>query len=89
MNKPHKTFGQYGKPLRTFGQFVLDNHQHIAPLAHGLAVISGNETAQKITGAGLALSQGVQLVEKGLQKKIEGLREKHRMDRPNFDIQNF
>lgn len=59
-----KAFGVVKPALRTLGQiglsagkFAIQNHQHIAPLLHGVAMASGNQTAQKITGGLLSLSQ--------------------------------
>lgn len=53
---------------KKIGSFVARNHQHIAPLAHGLAVASGNQTAQKITGAGLGISNMIGM-RQGLNKQ--------------------
>lgn len=61
-----KVIGSVGAPLRRLGEvaghvgsFIANHHQHITPLAHGLAVASGNDTAQKLTGAALAVSNMV------------------------------
>jgi hypothetical protein len=59
-----KAFGVVKEPLRRLGQvgynvgrFAVQNHSTLAPLLHGIATASGNETARKITGGLLALSQ--------------------------------
>jgi hypothetical protein len=61
-----KVIGSVGQPLRRLGEvaghvgrFVADHHQHIAPLAHGLAMASGHQGAQQLTGAALAVSNMV------------------------------
>ena len=46
--------GQFGIQA---GKFALQNHQHITPLLHGVAMASGDSTAQKIKGGLLSLSQ--------------------------------
>lgn len=43
--------------VKGIGSFVAKNHGAITGLAHGIAMASGNETAQKVTGAGVALSK--------------------------------
>lgn len=48
-----KTIGKYATPI---AKFIGKYHHHIAPVAHGLAMASGHEGLQKITGAALALS---------------------------------
>lgn len=48
-----KTVGRYVSPI---ARFVGQYHHHIAPVAHGLAMASGHEGLQKVTGAALALS---------------------------------
>lgn len=60
-SKVGKVLGRAAQVGKAIGGFVARNHQHIAPLAHGLAVASGHQGLQKVTGAGLALSQGVQM----------------------------
>lgn len=59
----NKLFGIIKEPLKRIGQiglkvarFGLQNHQYITPLLHGVSMASGNETAQKITGGLLSLS---------------------------------
>lgn len=59
-----KGFGMIKEPLRRLGQvgynvgkFAVQNHSTLVPLIHGVAVASGNETAQKITGGLLAVSK--------------------------------
>jgi hypothetical protein len=59
-----KAFGAVKEPLRRLGQvgynvgrFAVQNHATLAPLIHGVAMASGNQTAQKITGGLLALSK--------------------------------
>lgn len=58
-----KTVGTLKEPVRKLGQigyaagkFAVQNHATIAPLLHGVAQMSGNKTAQQITGGLLALS---------------------------------
>lgn len=53
IKEPLKRIGQVGLKV---GRFALQNHQYIAPLLHGVSMASGNETAQKITGGLLSLS---------------------------------
>ena len=48
-----KTIGKYVSPV---AKFIGKYHQHLAPVAHGLAMASGHEGLQKVTGAALALS---------------------------------
>lgn len=59
-----KTVGAFKEPLRKIGQigykvgkFAVQNHETLAPLLHGLAMASGNQNAQKITGGLLSLSK--------------------------------
>lgn len=54
IKEPLKKIGQVGLKV---GRFALQNHQYIAPLLHGVSMASGNETAQKISGGLLAMSQ--------------------------------
>ena len=63
-----KTFGSLREPIRRIGQvglnvgkWVVNNHATLAPLIHGVAMASGNQTAQKISGGLLALSQSATL----------------------------
>lgn len=63
-----KAFGAMREPVRRLGQvgyavgkFAVQNHATLAPLLHGVAVASGNETAQKITGGIMALSKTASL----------------------------
>lgn len=63
-----KTVGALKEPLRRIGQvgyavgkYAIDNHATLAPLIHGVAVMSGNTQAQKITGGLLALSKTASL----------------------------
>lgn len=63
-----KTIGALREPVRKLGQigynigkFAAQNHQHLVPLIHGVAVASQNPTAQKITGGLLALSKAASL----------------------------
>lgn len=67
-----KTVGALREPVRRLGQigysvgkFALQNHETLAPLLHGVAMASGNQTAQKVTGGLLALS--------GMAKTRQGL----------------
>lgn len=57
LSKIGKVMGRTVEVGKRIGGFIARHHQHIAPLAQGLAVASGNATAQKITGLGLAASQ--------------------------------
>ena len=59
-----KTIGAMREPVRKLGQigynvgkYAIQNHSTLTPLLHGVAMASGNETAQKITGGLLALSK--------------------------------
>jgi hypothetical protein len=54
MREPVRRLGQVGYAI---GKFAVDNHATLAPLLHGVAVASGNQTAQKISGGLLALSK--------------------------------
>jgi len=61
-----KTFGSLREPIRKIGQigynvgrFAVQNHATLAPLIHGVAMASGNQTAQKISGGLLAASKAV------------------------------
>lgn len=63
-NVAMKTMGALREPLKRLGQigynvgkFAIQNHATIAPLLHGVAVLSGNENAQKITGGLLSVSK--------------------------------
>jgi hypothetical protein len=63
-----KTVGNLREPVRRLGQigykvgkFAVDNHATLAPLLHGVSMMTGNETAQKITGGILALSKSASL----------------------------
>lgn len=63
-----KTIGAIKEPIRRLGQvgyqvgkFAVQNHATLAPLIHGVAQMSGNKTAQQITGGLLALSQSASL----------------------------
>lgn len=53
-----KAIGKYVHPV---AKFIGKYHREIATVAHGAAVASGSQTAQKYTGAALALSQTVGL----------------------------
>ena len=59
-----KTFGSLREPVKKIaqvgynvGKWAVNNHSTIVPLIHSIATASGNETARKITGGLLALSQ--------------------------------
>lgn len=54
LKEPVRRLGQVGYNV---GKFALQNHAHIAPLLHGVAMASGNERAKKITGGLMSLSQ--------------------------------
>ena len=63
-----KTVGALKEPLRRIGQvgyavgkYAIDNHATLAPLIHGVAVMSGNTQAQRITGGIMALSKTASL----------------------------
>lgn len=56
-----KVIGKTVEVGKRIGGFIARHHQHIAPLAHGLAVASGNETAQRVTGLALAASQAASM----------------------------
>lgn len=60
-NKVTKVLGRAAQVGKSIGGFVARNHQYIAPIAHGLAMASGHQGLQRVTGAGLALSQGLQM----------------------------
>jgi hypothetical protein len=75
-----KTLGSLREPVRKLGQigynvgkFAVQNHQHIAPILHGVAMASGNQTAQKITGGLLALS-GMAKTRQNLNAQNEKIR---------------
>jgi hypothetical protein len=51
-----KAIGQVGNVAKTIGSFVATHHRPLSQLAHGVAMMSGNETAQKVTGGLMALS---------------------------------
>jgi hypothetical protein len=57
LGKVGKVIGKTIEVGKRVGGFIAKHHQTLAPLAHGLAVASGSQTAQKITGLGLAASQ--------------------------------
>jgi hypothetical protein len=48
-----KAIGKYASPV---ARFIGKYHAPLTQVAHGLAMASGNETAQKITGAAMAVS---------------------------------
>lgn len=59
-----KVLGSFKEPVKRLGQigynvgkFAVQNHSTLAPLLHGVAMASGNENAQKITGGLLSLSK--------------------------------
>lgn len=54
LKEPVRRLGQIGYNV---GKFAVQNHATLAPLLHGVAMASGNETAQKVTGGLLALSK--------------------------------
>jgi hypothetical protein len=51
-----KAIGQVGNVAKTIGSFVATHHRPLSQLAHGVAMMSGNENAQKVTGGLMALS---------------------------------
>jgi len=58
MKEPLKRVGQVGYNV---GKWAVNNHSTLVPLIHGVAMASGNETAQKITGGLLAVSKTASL----------------------------
>jgi len=82
-NVARHVVGKVGHYAKKIGHFIAQNHQHIAPLAHGLAMASGNETAQKITGAMLAGSQLVSGIENHVRGQVDAMRAHHAA--PRFD----
>jgi hypothetical protein len=59
-----RAFGAVKEPLRKLGQigynvgkYAVRHHDTLTPLLHGLAMASGNESAQKVSGGLLALSK--------------------------------
>lgn len=61
LKEPVKKLGQVGYNV---GKFAVQNHATLAPLLHGVAMASGNQSAQKITGGLLSLSQMAQTRQK-------------------------
>ena len=64
LGKVIKTFGSLREPVKKIaqvgynvGKWAVNKHSTIVPLIHSIATASGNETARKITGGLLALSQ--------------------------------
>lgn len=51
-----KTIGRYVSPV---AKFIGKYHQPLTQVAHGISHATGNETAMKVTGAALALSNAV------------------------------
>jgi hypothetical protein len=65
-----KKFGDTGaNVVRKIGNFVSEHHEPLTQVAHGLAMASGNETAQKITGA-LRSASGVY----GVRQKLDNIK---------------
>lgn len=54
LKEPVRRLGQIGYNV---GKFAVQNHATLAPLLHGVAMASGNQNAQKITGGLLSLSK--------------------------------
>ena len=84
-----RAFGLVGETLRKFGDtganvvrkvgsFVAENHEPLTQVAHGLSMASGNETAQKITGAMRSASgmYGVRQRLDAIKKQQEEARER-------------
>lgn len=67
-NAVKRGVGQFGDVVKRVGSFVAEHHKPITQLAHGIAMASGNETAQKLTGMGLALSN-IASMRQGLNKQ--------------------
>jgi hypothetical protein len=61
LGKVGKVIGKTIEVGKRVGGFLARHHQTLAPLAHGLAVASGNETPAKITGLGQAASKTLAL----------------------------
>ena len=72
-----KVVGHIIPALKKVGSFVANNHQHIAPLAHNLALASGNATAADFTGAALKASQLASGVEGLVGDRITAMRAQH------------
>jgi hypothetical protein len=69
-----RRLGDFGATaVRKVGAFVAENHHHLAPAIHGLAMASGNERAQRITGGLLAGSQFI----KAHQDNVARYRREH------------
>lgn len=58
MKEPIRRLGQIGYNV---GKFAVQNHATLVPLLHGVAMASGHEGAQKVTGGLLALSKTASL----------------------------
>lgn len=56
-----KKIGQYATPV---AKFIGKYHQPLSQVAHGIAMASNNQTAQKVTGGLLALSNAVSVRQK-------------------------
>jgi hypothetical protein len=61
LGKVGKVIGKTIEVGKRVGGFIAKHHQTLAPLAHGLAVASGHEGLQKVTGLGLAASKTLAL----------------------------
>jgi hypothetical protein len=89
-----KVFGAIREPVRKFGQiagtvgkFALENHAQLALGAHALANMTGNPTAQKITGGVLAASTALTGIENHVASKIAEMRAHHAQ--PSFRPPQF
>ena len=86
LTKTLHVIGKVGHVAKKVGSFVAQNHQHLAPLAHGLAMASGNETTQKITGAMLAGSQLASGIENHVKGRIDAMRAQHTSSAPVLGV---
>lgn len=79
-----KGIGMLKEPIRRLGQigyaagkFALQNHETLAPILHGIAQMSGNKTAQQITGGLMAVS-GMAKTRQGLNRQNEKIKAEER-----------
>jgi hypothetical protein len=91
-----KVFGAIQGPVRKFGQiagavgqFALQNHAQLALGAHALANMTGNPTAQKITGGVLAASTALTGIENHVSNRIAEMRAHHAQPNANFRPNQF
>ena len=86
ITKTLHVIGKVGHAVKKVGSFVAAHHQHLAPIAHGLAVASGNEMAQKITGAMLAGSQLATAAQNHVTQRIDAMRAQHASSAPVLGV---